>query len=68
MKGLSYTSLRVGNRYFLINFGERFEFEILDVLFPEDFLLKDLNTLETYKMSDLSQYGKGPDFEIRELY
>lgn len=67
MKGLSYNSLRAGNKYYLINFRERYEFEILEVLYPEDFVLKDVNTLELYKLSDLTRYGKGPDFEIREL-
>lgn len=67
MKGLSYSSLRAGKQYWLVNFGERYEFEILEVLHPQDFKLKDKNTLEHYKMSEITQYGKGNDFEIREL-
>lgn len=67
MKGLSYNSLRAGTRYWLVNFGDRYEFEILEVLGPQDFKLKDINTLEVYFMSELIQYGKGQDFEIREL-
>ncbi len=68
MSGLSYSSLRAGKKYWLTNFGDRYEFEILEVLTSQDFKLKDINTLETYQMSELTQYGKGPDFEIRELY
>lgn len=68
MTGIAYSSLRAGKKYWLRNFGERFEFEILEVLHPQDFLLKDLNSLEIYKMSELTNYGKGKDFEIRELY
>lgn len=68
MGGLSYSSLRAGKQYWLVNFGERFEFEILEVLHSQDFLLKDLNTLEQYKLSELTVYGKGQDFEIRDLY
>lgn len=68
MSGLAYSSLRAGKKYWLKNFGERFEFEILEVLYPQDFLLKDLNSLEIYKLSELTAYGKGKDFEIRELY
>lgn len=67
MKGLSYSSLRVGQRYWLKNFGERFDFEILEILHPGEFLLKDINTLEKYYMSELTKYGKGNDFEIREM-
>lgn len=68
MKGLSYSSLRAGQRYWLKNFGDQYEFEILEVLHPLDFLLKDINTLEKYRLSELTRYGKGKDFEIRELY
>ncbi|MEQ8470468.1 MAG: hypothetical protein RIC35_04750 [Marinoscillum sp.] len=68
MAGISFSSLRAGHKYWLKNFGERFEFEILEVLPSEDFKLKDLNTLESYLMSDLTMYGKGNDFEIRDLY
>ncbi|WP_421869248.1 hypothetical protein [Marinoscillum sp.] len=67
MAGISYSSLRAGQKYWLVNFGERYEFEILEVLPPEDFKLKDLNTLESYLMSDLTRYGRGQDFEIRDL-
>ena len=67
MAGISYSSLRAGHKYWLINYGERYEFEILEVLPPEDFKLKDVNTLEYYFMSDLTRYGRGDDFEIRDL-
>lgn len=67
MKGLSLTSLRAGQRYRLINFGDRYEFEILEVMYPQDFKIKDLYTLEQYFLSDITKYGIGKDFEIREL-
>ncbi len=67
MAGISYSSLRAGHKYWLVNYGERYEFEILEVLPPEDFKLKDVNTLEHYFMSDLTRYGRGDDFEIRDL-
>ena len=67
-KGLSYSSLRAGKKYWLRNFDERYEFEILEVLHPQDFLIKDLMTLEKYRLSELTQYGTGKDFEIRDLY
>ena len=67
MKGLSYSSLRAGKRYWLVNYGDRYEFEILEVLSPQDFKLKDVNTLELYLISEITRYGKGDDFEIRDL-
>ena len=66
MKGLSFSSLRVGSKYKLINFGESTEFMIEKIL-GNDFAVKDLLTLERYKLKDLIKFGKGRDFEIREL-
>ena len=67
MRGLAFSSLRVGERYRLINYGELSEFELLKILDGNDFLLKDLFTLETYRMSQLIGFGKGDDLEIRML-
>jgi hypothetical protein len=65
--GLSLGALRNGKRYFLINFGERHDFEVEFIMANGDFRVKDLITLERYMLLDLIRYGKGPDFEIREL-
>ncbi|MFT6867581.1 MAG: hypothetical protein ACJA08_002424 [Cyclobacteriaceae bacterium] len=67
MAGLAFSSLRVGHRYWLVNFGDFYEFQIVRILYRDDFYLKDLNTLEYYNLSELVKYGKGNDFEIREL-
>jgi hypothetical protein len=67
MAGLSFDVLRVGKRYSLVNFGERYEFEIEKVLLNNDFNVKDIHTLERFKLQDTIKYGKGGDFEIREL-
>ena len=67
MAGLSYDVLRVGKKYKLINFGERFEFEILEIMGRGNFRLKDIHTLEIIFMNDLTKFGKGKDFEIREI-
>ncbi|MFN7189247.1 MAG: hypothetical protein ACK5V5_02575 [Cyclobacteriaceae bacterium] len=66
MAGLAFDVLRVGKKYRLINYGERYEFEILKILVG-DFELKDLHTLERYRMSELIRFGRGSDFEIREV-
>lgn len=67
MKGLAFNSMRYGKRYRLINFGEKYEFEVVDIKVGDEFTLKDLFTLEEYQMSDLIRFGKGEDFEIREI-
>ena len=32
-----------------------------------DFKVKDLHTMERYLLKDLIKYGKGKDFELRDL-
>jgi len=67
MKGLSFDVLRVGKKYKLINFGEVNEFVVEYILTNGDFNVKNIHTLERYLLKDLIKYGKGTDFEIREL-
>jgi len=67
MKGVAFSSLRVGSKYRLSNFGDINEFIIEKILPNGDFAVKDLLTLERYKLKDLIKFGKGKDFEIREL-
>ena len=67
MAGLSFDVLRVGKKYTLINFGDRYEFEIEKIMVNGDFKVKDLTTLERFQLKDVIKFGKGKDFEIREL-
>lgn len=68
MKGLAFSSMRVGKKYRLINYGERSEFLLAEVLDGGEYRLKDIASMEEYFMSDLTRFGKGEDFEIREIY
>jgi len=63
----SWDTLRTGKKYYLKNFGEEKQFEILEVLENGDFVVKDLLVLETYHLSELVAYGKGDDYELFEL-
>lgn len=67
MAGISLDVLRTGKKYRLINYGERFEFTIEDIVGNGDFKIKDIHTLETGRLSDFYKYGKGKDFELREI-
>lgn len=67
MKGLAFSSMRVGESYKLINYGEISEFKLVEVLNRNDYRLQDIHTLERYNMSDLTKFGKGGDFELREF-
>ncbi|MCC9135347.1 hypothetical protein ACFSKU_11555 [Pontibacter silvestris] len=64
---ISFNNLRKGKHYRLRNYGEEFDFQVIDM--PEDGLyrVKDLNTLDIYNLSELVKYGKGKDFDLEEL-
>jgi hypothetical protein len=68
MAGLSFNALRVGKKYRLVNFGDTYEFEVERILVNDDFKVKDLHTLERFFLKDVIKFGKGKDFEIRELH
>lgn len=64
---ISFDNLRKGKKYVMENYGERHEFQVLDM--PEEgaFLVKDLQTLEVFLLHDLIRYGRGKDFDMQEL-
>ncbi len=64
---MSIDNLRVGKSYFLRNYQETASFMVLEASGEKDFVVKDLLTLEIYKLSHLIRYGIGNDFELREL-
>lgn len=68
MAGLSFNALRVGKKYRLINFGDTYEFEVERILMNDDFKVKDLHTLERFLLKDVVKFGRGKDFELRELH
>ena len=67
MPGLSFDVLRVGKRYRLTNYDDRYDFEIERILANGDFKVKDIHTLERYQLKETIKFGKGKDFEILEL-
>jgi hypothetical protein len=67
MAGLSFDVLRVGKKYRLVNYGDRYDFEIEKILPNGDFKVKDIHTLERYLLKETIKFGKGKDFEIRDL-
>jgi hypothetical protein len=68
MAGLSFGVLRVGKKYRLVNYGDRYDFEIENILENGDFKVKDIHTLEHYLLKEVLKFGEGKDFEIRELH
>lgn len=66
-KRMSIDNMRVGKKYCLVNYGDTTRFTILDSTAREDFTIKDLLSMETYRFSELIEYGIGPDFELFEI-
>jgi len=64
---MAIDTLRVGHRYALINYGEVTEFELLRIENEDDYIIRDLNSLETYNINVLINYGKGKDYDLVEL-
>jgi len=68
MAGLSFDVLRTGKKYRLVNFGEQHEFIVENILGNGDFKVKDLLTLEHYRLKELVTYGRGKDFLLEEIH
>jgi hypothetical protein len=64
---LSFDVMRTGKKYRLTNYGEKHEFIVEHILPNGDFIVKDLLTLERYRMKELIAYGRGTDYDLREL-
>ncbi len=67
MAGISFDVLRTGKKYRLTNYGETHDFVIEQILANGDFQVKDLDTLERYRLKELIKYGKGKDYLLEPL-
>lgn len=67
MGGISFDVLRTGKKYRLTNYGETHDFVVEQILANGDFTVKDLLTLEKYRLKDLIKYGKGKDFMLEDI-
>ncbi len=67
MAGISFDVLRTGKKYRLTNYGETHDFVIEQILANGDFQVKDLDTLERYRLKELIKYGKGQDYLLEAL-
>lgn len=64
---IALSSLRVMHRYRLTNFGEKTDFEILEIGETGKVKAKNLLSLEIFFLDELTRYGKGKDYDLREL-
>ena len=58
---------RAGKRYRLVNFGDVYEFTVERFAGSDDYILKDIHTLERYRFLDLLRYGKSKDYDLYEI-
>lgn len=63
---ISRDTLRVGKKYRLRNYGEQVEFQVEEIK-SESIVIKSLLTLERLTLEELTQYGKGNDYDLREM-
>lgn len=64
---LALHNIRVGRKYRLVNYGETRLIQIMNRLSTENFIIKDLDTLELYELEELLRWGIGKDYDIEEL-
>lgn len=64
---ISLDNLRRGKKYKLTNYGETFEFQVMEIAEENVYRVKDLNTLDLFLLHELYKYGKGRDFDLEEL-
>ncbi len=63
----SFDTLRIGHKYEMINLGDRVRFSILERIGDNGFLVKNLETFETFELHDLVKYGFGKDYDLFEI-
>ena len=63
---IALNSMRANQDYVLTNYGEKYEFTVVTILSNTEFELRDINSLDIYKMSELIGQGKGKDFSLWE--
>ncbi len=63
----SFDTLRIGHRYKIINYGEVTIFEVVSIKNRDAYIIKDLNSLETFNLHQLIEYGTGKDYDLYEL-
>ena len=64
---LAISSLQTGHRYIIQNYGEKVEFEVVDLQDDGDVKARHLLTLEVFMLSEITRYGKGDDYDLQEI-
>ena len=63
---ISLNNIRTHKSYVLTNYGEKYEFTVVEIYGGDEFKLRDVHSLDTYMMSELIGRGRGKDFSLWE--
>jgi hypothetical protein len=63
---LSIENLRKGYSYQITNHGEQIDFEVIEFI-EDDYMVKNIDTLEVFNLKELVQYGLGKDYELIDI-
>ncbi|MCF6360236.1 MAG: hypothetical protein L3J29_05660 [Cyclobacteriaceae bacterium] len=63
----SFNIIRTGKCYSIKNYGEVWQFEVMEIFDNNDYKIKMIDTLEEQLLSELIAFGKGEDFTFIEL-
>ena len=63
----SFDIIRTGKHYCILNYGEVWKFEVLEIFDNNDYKIKMIDTLEEQLLSDLIAFGQGKDFTFDEI-
>ncbi len=63
----SFDTIRTGKCYLLLNYGEEWKFEVMEIFDNNDYKIRMIDTLEEQLLSDIIAFGKGVDFTFEEL-
>ncbi|MGB3183941.1 MAG: hypothetical protein WBB45_21285 [Cyclobacteriaceae bacterium] len=59
--------LRVGKHYGIRNYSEEHRFEVLEIQANGDIVAKDLDTLESFSLNEVMQYGRADNYDMWEI-
>lgn len=64
---LALSSLQTGHTYIIKNYGEEVEFQVVDIRSDGEVQVRNLHSMDIFLLSEITRYGKGKDYDLREL-
>lgn len=64
---LAIGNLRKNHQYRIVNFDEELKFTVLEVLENDNYLIKNMISLEILELNDILQYGISANYVLDEI-